>query len=101
MSSVEWDITTHKIERKQMPYVNIKLTDEAVTQKQKEELITDVTLLLQNVLNKTPKTTVVVIDEINVDNWGIEGETVTNSIYAQSILNSLKTNSKLLPFYIG
>jgi 4-oxalocrotonate tautomerase len=61
-----------------MPYVNIKIIEDVVTQKQKEELIEGVTLLLQNILNKTPKTTVVVIDEINTDNWGIEGETVTN-----------------------
>ncbi len=61
-----------------MPYVNIKVIEDVVTQKQKEELIKGVTLLLQNVLNKTPKTTVVVIDEINTDNWGIEGETVSN-----------------------
>ena len=60
-----------------MPYVNIKITDEGVTQKQKKELIEGVTNLLQNVLGKNPKTTVVVIDEINTDNWGIEGETVT------------------------
>lgn len=61
-----------------MPYVNIKVIEGVVTQKQKQELIEGVSLLLQKVLNKTPKTTVVVIDEINTDNWGIEGETVTN-----------------------
>ena len=60
-----------------MPYVNIKITDEGVTQEQKKELIEGVTNLLQNVLGKNPKTTVVVIDEINTDNWGIEGESVT------------------------
>jgi len=48
-----------------MPYVNIKITDEGVTN------------LLQSVLGKNPKTTVVVIDEINTDNWGIAGERVT------------------------
>ncbi len=46
-----------------MPYVNIKVIEDVVTQKQKEELIKGVTLLLQHVLNKTPKTTVVVIDK--------------------------------------
>ena len=61
-----------------MPYVNIKVIEDVVTPQQKQELIEGVTLLLKNVLNKTPKTTVVVIDEINADNWGIEGETVTN-----------------------
>jgi 4-oxalocrotonate tautomerase len=33
--------------------------------------------LLQNLLGKNPATTVVVIDEVDTDNWGIGGETVT------------------------
>ena len=60
-----------------MPYVNIKITDEGVTSKQKAELISGVTNLLQKVLNKNPATTVIVIDEVNTDNWGIAGEQVT------------------------
>jgi 4-oxalocrotonate tautomerase len=60
-----------------MPYVNIKITDEGVTAAQKAELIQGVTDLLVKVLNKNHQTTVVVIDEINTDNWGIGGETVT------------------------
>ncbi len=60
-----------------MPYVNIKVTDEEVTAEQKAELIQGATKLLQTVLNKNPATTVVVIDEVSTDNWGIAGETVT------------------------
>lgn len=60
-----------------MPYVNIKITDEAVTAAQKAELIQGVTDLLVKVLNKNPQTTMVVIDEVNTDNWGIGGLTVT------------------------
>ena len=60
-----------------MPYVNIKVTDEGVTKEQKAALIKGVTQLLQDVLNKNPATTVVVIDEVNTDNWGIHGEQVT------------------------
>jgi 4-oxalocrotonate tautomerase len=60
-----------------MPYVNIKITDEQVTPEQKAELIAGVTQLLVDVLNKNPATTVVVIDEVNTDNWGIGGEVVT------------------------
>lgn len=60
-----------------MPYINIKITDEGVTKAQKAELIEGVTTLLQRVLNKNPATTVVVIDEVNTDNWGIGGEQVT------------------------
>ena len=63
-----------------MPYVNIKVTGgtEAPTAKQKAELIEGVTDLLQKVLNKNPETTVVVIDEVDMDNWGIGGKTVTS-----------------------
>lgn len=60
-----------------MPYVNIKITDEQVTPDQKAELIQGATELLEKVLNKNPQTTFVIIDEVNTDNWGIAGETVT------------------------
>ena len=60
-----------------MPYVNIRITDDNVTTAQKAELIKGTTELLQRVLNKNPATTVVVIDEVKTDNWGIGGETVT------------------------
>lgn len=60
-----------------MPYVNIKITDEQVTPEQKRQLIEGATQLLVDVLNKNPATTVVVIDEVNTDNWGIAGKTVT------------------------
>ena len=60
-----------------MPYVNIKITKEDVTSEQKAELINGVTELLQKVLDKNPATTVVVIDEVATDNWGIAGEQVT------------------------
>lgn len=33
--------------------------------------------MLVDVLDKNPNTTVVVIDEVNTDNWGIGGETIT------------------------
>ncbi|TVO58507.1 tautomerase family protein [Denitromonas halophila] len=57
-----------------MPYVNIKITREGgTTAEQKAELIDGVTTLLARVLNKNPATTVVVIDEVDPDNWGIGG----------------------------
>ncbi|MRH77595.1 tautomerase [Spiribacter sp. C176] len=61
-----------------MPYVNIKVTREGVTSEQKAELIEGVTDLLERVLNKNPATTMVVIDEVETDNWGIGGEQVTH-----------------------
>ncbi|MGD8190733.1 2-hydroxymuconate tautomerase family protein [Brevibacillus ginsengisoli] len=60
-----------------MPYVNIKITNENVTPEKKAQLIQGVTQLLVDVLDKNPQTTVVVIDEVDTDNWGIGGETVT------------------------
>jgi len=60
-----------------MPFVNLKITNEGATSEQKAELIKGVTDLLANILGKNPATTVVVIDEVDTDNWGIEGETVT------------------------
>ncbi len=60
-----------------MPYVNIKVTKEDVTPEQKAALIRGVTQLLVDVLGKNPQTTIVVIDEVDTDNWGIAGETVT------------------------
>lgn len=61
-----------------MPYVNIKITNEDVTPEKKAALIQGATQLLVDVLGKNPATTVVVIDEVDTDNWGIAGETVTN-----------------------
>ncbi len=60
-----------------MPYVNIKITNEGVSAEQKAALISGVTDLLRTVLGKNPATTVVVIDEVETDNWGIGGEPVT------------------------
>lgn len=59
-----------------MPYVNIKVTGgvEAPTAEQKEELIRGATELVVRVLNKSPATTIVIIDEVPMENWGIGGE---------------------------
>jgi 4-oxalocrotonate tautomerase len=60
-----------------MPYVNIKITKEGATAAQKERLIQETTRMLHDVLGKDPQTTVVVIEEVDTDNWGIAGETIT------------------------
>jgi 4-oxalocrotonate tautomerase len=60
-----------------MPYVNIKITREGVTAEKKAQLIEGVTDLLKTLLGKNPQTTVIVIDEVDTDNWGIGGLTVT------------------------
>ncbi|MCG6906547.1 MAG: 4-oxalocrotonate tautomerase family protein [Desulfobacteraceae bacterium] len=60
-----------------MPFVNIKITNEGVTPEKKAQLIAGTTRLLQEVLGKNPQTTVVVIEEVDTDSWGIGGETVS------------------------
>lgn len=60
-----------------MPFVNIKITNENVTPEKKAQLIKGATDLLKNILGKNPETTVVVIEEVDTDSWGIGGETVT------------------------
>ena len=60
-----------------MPYVNIKVTREGVTDEQKAQLIKGATDLLVRVLDKDPATTFVVIDEVGMQNWGIGGLPVT------------------------
>ncbi len=60
-----------------MPYVNIKVTDEGITVEQKKRLISGVSQLLQEILNKDPGSTYVVIDEVNTDNWGVGHESVS------------------------
>jgi 4-oxalocrotonate tautomerase len=60
-----------------MPYVHIQVTREGVTVEQKEELIRGATDLLVRVLNKNPATTFVVIEEVEADNWGVGGQSVT------------------------
>ena len=56
-----------------MPYVNIKITREGASLEAKAKLIAGVTDLLVKVLNKTPATTFVVIDEVAMEDWGIGG----------------------------
>lgn len=60
-----------------MPFVNIKITREGATPDQKAALIKGVTDLLVETLGKNPATTVVVIEEVDTDNWGIGGEAIT------------------------
>lgn len=62
-----------------MPFVNIKITQEngEPTKEQKQQLIEGVTELLAKVLNKNKASTVVIIDEIQTDNYGLGGKSIT------------------------
>lgn len=68
-----------------MPYVNIKITREGgTTEEQKAALIAGVTDLLVRVLDKSPTSTMVVIDEVELANWGIGGLPVMQYRQAQT-----------------
>jgi len=56
-----------------MPYVSVKITREGATPTQKRAIIKGVTDLLVDVLDKNPMTTFVVIDEVELEDWGIGG----------------------------
>lgn len=63
-----------------MPYVNIKVTREGTapgqqrpTAAQKAALIKGVSALLLEVLNKPLHDTFVVIDEVEMEDWGVGG----------------------------
>ncbi|KRT74908.1 MAG: 4-oxalocrotonate tautomerase, 4-oxalocrotonate tautomerase [Deltaproteobacteria bacterium CSP1-8] len=60
-----------------MPYVNVRITREGATSEQKAEVIRRMTQVLVDVLKKNPETTLVIIEEVDTDNWGIGGITVT------------------------
>jgi 4-oxalocrotonate tautomerase len=66
-----------------MPYVNIKVTREgtapgasATTPAQKKALIKGVSDLLFEVMGKPHDSTFVVIEEVDLENWGVGGLTV-------------------------
>ena len=60
-----------------MPYVKIEVTREGVTREQKQILIAGVTKLITQVLDKDPQLTHVIIQEIELDDWGYAGEQVS------------------------
>ncbi|MGC3944759.1 MAG: 4-oxalocrotonate tautomerase family protein [Chryseolinea sp.] len=61
-----------------MPYIKIELTREGVTKEQKKTLIKGITDLMTDVLNKDPHLTHVVIQEIELDDWGYAGDQVSD-----------------------
>lgn len=63
-----------------MPFINIKITKEegkVVSVEQKKALIDGVSNLLVDVLGKNKANIVVIIDEIDPDNYGLGGKTIT------------------------
>ena len=62
-----------------MPLINVKMTHEdgGATKEQKEELAKDLTNAFVKIFNRGQNSTVVIIDEVNTDNYAIGGKTIT------------------------
>lgn len=62
-----------------MPLVNIRLArrEQPTTREQKAALVAGITELMHKVLDKRPESVVVLIDEIDPENWGEGGELVS------------------------
>lgn len=69
-----------------MPIITIQITREGTTQEQKAALIKGATDLLVDVLNKPPDFTFVLIQEVDLDDWGIGGLAVRD--YRKAIFES-------------
>jgi 4-oxalocrotonate tautomerase len=61
------------IEELTMPIVTIQITREGTTPGQKAALIKGATELLADVLGKPPGLTFVVIQEVELEDWGVGG----------------------------
>jgi len=61
-----------------MPIVTIQVTGKPITKDQKDQLIKQSTDMLVDVLQKDPKNTWVLIEEIETGNWGMDGKNVTH-----------------------
>lgn len=61
-----------------MPYINIRVTKEngEPTAEQKAQLIDGVTELVSQILGRNKASTVVIIDEIDMQNYGLGGESI-------------------------
>jgi 4-oxalocrotonate tautomerase len=71
-----------------MPYIKIEITREGVTREQKQILIKGVTDLITQTLNKDPHLTHVVIQEIDLDDWGYAGQ--QGSVIREKALQAIK-----------
>lgn len=76
-----------------MPIVTIQVTPGGVTAEQKAQLIAQSTEMLQRILNKDPATTFVLIEELNTDNWGVGGQSVTALRRAEALKAATKDAS--------
>lgn len=69
-----------------MPLVTVRLARRATptTLEQKQRLIAGITDVVESVLDKRRESVTVIIDEVDPDNWGEGGVTVTEARAARS-----------------
>jgi 4-oxalocrotonate tautomerase len=62
-----------------MPFVNVRITKEntPATREQKAQIIGEITEMLERILGKSPDVTHIVIEEVELDNWGFKGKQVS------------------------
>lgn len=61
-----------------MPYVNVRITKDGVTNEQKAQIVEEITQTLERVLGKRPEHTHIIIDEVEPENWGFAGMLTTD-----------------------
>ena len=69
-----------------MPYIHVRITDEEVSREQKAAIIRGATDLMVDILGKEPATTHVVIEEVQLANWGVGGLPVERYREARRVL---------------
>ncbi len=57
-----------------MPYVNVRITKDGATPEQKAAIVREITDTLVRILGKRPDHTHIVIDEVELENWGFDGK---------------------------
>ncbi len=60
-----------------MPYVNVKVAGN-LTKEQKQKIVEGITKVLEEVANKPPEATYIVIEEVDRDNWGKGGKLLSD-----------------------
>ena len=85
-----------------MPVINVKMTHEdgGATKEQKEELSKGITELFAKVFNgRGANSAIVIIEEVNTDNYSIGGKTITQ-IRSENKWDSFSFMDKSWFFYI-
>ena len=66
-----------------MPYINVRITKDGVITDQKAAIVKEMTDTLVRVLGKRPEHIHVIIDEIELENWGYAGMLTTEYLKRQ------------------